>query len=137
MSFRSLVEMSDKLVREELEDYFIVHKSRADNMINCLETGAKNITELREENKLLKDQITELEEKLSDSEEELRLKSIVNTTYNALNARIAILEEENKKLRSFRVYAWKDEYGRIKIDETFENSKLMNATILLDEQGEE
>lgn len=45
-SFRSLLEMSDKIAREELGDYYVMGASRMHNMLDCLESGAKQIQEL-------------------------------------------------------------------------------------------
>ena len=41
-----LIDVTDLKVREELEDYYIVSKSRIDNLISCFEGGAKRIQEL-------------------------------------------------------------------------------------------
>lgn len=46
MSFRSLLEFSDKHAREDLGDYYIICKSRMDNYIHCLESGAKQLKDL-------------------------------------------------------------------------------------------
>lgn len=48
-SFRSLLEMSDKIAREELGDYYVMGASRMHNMLDCLESGAKQIQSLTEE----------------------------------------------------------------------------------------
>ena len=47
-SFRSLLEMSDKIAREELGDYYVMGASRMHNMLDCLEDGAKQIQVLTE-----------------------------------------------------------------------------------------
>lgn len=49
MGFQKLLELSDKLAREELGEYYIISKSRMDNYIQCLEDGAKQIEQLKEE----------------------------------------------------------------------------------------
>lgn len=54
MGFRKLLEMSDKIAREELGDYYIISKSRMDNYIDCLEKGAKQIQDLTTENERLR-----------------------------------------------------------------------------------
>lgn len=43
---QKLIDVTDLKVREELEDYYIVSKSRIDNLISCFEGGAKRIQEL-------------------------------------------------------------------------------------------
>ena len=48
-SFRSLLEMLDKIAREELGDYYVMGASRMHDMLDCLEDGAKKIQELKEE----------------------------------------------------------------------------------------
>jgi hypothetical protein len=53
-SFRSLLEMSDKIAREELGDYYVIGASRMHNMLDCLEDGAKQIQELTAENERLR-----------------------------------------------------------------------------------
>jgi hypothetical protein len=44
-------------VREELEDYYIVSKSRIDNLISCFEGGAKRIQDLT---KIIEEQQSEI-----------------------------------------------------------------------------
>ena len=44
--FRSLLEMSDKIAREELGDYYVMGASRMRNMLDCLEEGAEKIAGL-------------------------------------------------------------------------------------------
>jgi hypothetical protein len=53
-SFRSLLEMSDKIAREELGDYYVIGAGRMHNMLDCLEDGAKKIQELTTENERLR-----------------------------------------------------------------------------------
>ena len=43
---RNLIESFDKSVREGFKDYYIVSKSRIDNIIFCFEDGEKRIKEL-------------------------------------------------------------------------------------------
>ena len=43
---RHLIENFDKSVREGFKDYYIVSKSRIDNLIFCFEDGAKRIKQL-------------------------------------------------------------------------------------------
>jgi hypothetical protein len=63
MGFRKLLEMSDKIAREELGDYYIINSSRMDNYIQCLEDGAARIQELEFEN----DYVAEIISKLKDA----------------------------------------------------------------------
>lgn len=46
MGFRKLLEMTDKIAREELGDYYIISESRMNNYLQCLEDGAKQIQQL-------------------------------------------------------------------------------------------
>jgi hypothetical protein len=64
MSFRKLLEMSNKIALDELDDYVICHRSRADNMISNLENQVKVIEQLRVENETLKAQLLNLESKM-------------------------------------------------------------------------
>lgn len=66
MSFRKLLDMSNKIALDELDDYVICHRSRADNMINNLESQVKIIEQLRIENEDLKAQLTALEFKINN-----------------------------------------------------------------------
>ena len=43
---QKLIDFTDLKVREELGDYYIVSKSRIDNLISCFEGGAKRIADL-------------------------------------------------------------------------------------------
>ena len=43
---RNLIESFDKSVRDGFKDYYIVSKSRIDNIIFCFEDGAKRIKQL-------------------------------------------------------------------------------------------
>ena len=63
MGFRKLLEMSDKIAREELGDYYIINASRMDNYIQCLEDGAARIQELE----LAMGKATEVIDKLKDA----------------------------------------------------------------------
>lgn len=54
MGFRKLLEISDKIAKEELGDYYIISKSRMDNYIHCLESGAEQIRRLKDENEKLR-----------------------------------------------------------------------------------
>ena len=49
MGFRKLLEMADKIAREELEDYYIISENRMNNYLQCLEDGAKQIQQLTAE----------------------------------------------------------------------------------------
>jgi hypothetical protein len=46
MSFRSVVEQSDKQIREELGEYYYISKSRIENLLICVEGGAARIQAL-------------------------------------------------------------------------------------------
>jgi len=46
-SFRKLTEMTDKIAREELGDYYIISSCRMENLLCCLETGSAEINKLR------------------------------------------------------------------------------------------
>ena len=63
-SFRSLLEMSDKIAREELGDYYVMGASRMHNMLDCLESGAKQIEELEKNNEKYWQQRNELLEEV-------------------------------------------------------------------------
>lgn len=54
-AFRNLLEMSDKIAREELGDYYVMSASRMHNMLDCLESGAKQIQQLTAENERLQE----------------------------------------------------------------------------------
>ena len=43
---KKLIDITDLKAREELGDYYIVSKSRIENIISCFEGGAKRIAEL-------------------------------------------------------------------------------------------
>lgn len=63
-SMLRLVELSDRLIREELGDYYVITKSRADNMIHCFEKAAKD-------NRVLNAKINQLREVLEEVKREL------------------------------------------------------------------
>jgi len=46
MSFRSVIEQSDKQIREELGEYYYISKSRIENLLICIEGGAEKIKAL-------------------------------------------------------------------------------------------
>jgi hypothetical protein len=46
MSFRKLIEESDKQIREDIGEYYFISKSRIENLFICVEQGAKRIAEL-------------------------------------------------------------------------------------------
>lgn len=54
---RKLIDIADLKAREELGDYYIVSKSRIDNLISCFEGGAKRIEELT---KIIEEQQAEI-----------------------------------------------------------------------------
>ncbi len=43
---RRLLELEELKVRDTLEDYMIVKKDRIENMLHCIENGARRIKEL-------------------------------------------------------------------------------------------
>ena len=49
MGFKKLLEMSDRIAREELGDYYIISENRMNNYLQCLEDGAKQIQQLTAE----------------------------------------------------------------------------------------
>jgi hypothetical protein len=61
MGFIKIIEIADKQFREELDDYYIVSKSRIDNLVSCFEQQADQI-------KRLTKIIAEQQEKLADFE---------------------------------------------------------------------
>lgn len=54
---QKLIEITDLKAREEFGDYYIVSKSRIDNLISCFEGGAKRIEELT---KIIEEQQAEI-----------------------------------------------------------------------------
>lgn len=54
---QKLIDMTDLKAREELGDYYIVSKSRIENLISCFEGGAKRIAELT---KIIEEQQAEI-----------------------------------------------------------------------------
>lgn len=54
---QKLIEITDLKAREEFGDYYIVSKSRIDNLISCFEGGAKRIEELT---KIIEEQQSEI-----------------------------------------------------------------------------
>jgi len=46
MSFRRLIELGDQEIKSAIGDYYYISKSRMDNIILCLENGAKHMKEL-------------------------------------------------------------------------------------------
>jgi hypothetical protein len=61
MGFIKIIEIADKQFREELDDYYIVSKSRINNLVSCFEQQADHI-------KRLTKIISEQQEKLADFE---------------------------------------------------------------------
>jgi len=43
---QKLIEITDLKAREEFGDYYIVSKSRIDNLVSCFDSGVKRIQEL-------------------------------------------------------------------------------------------
>ena len=54
---QKLIDITDLKAREELGDYYVVSKSRINNLISCFEDGAKRIAELT---KMVEEQQTEI-----------------------------------------------------------------------------
>ena len=54
---QKLIEITDLKAREELGDYYIVSKSRIENLVSCFEGGAKRIEELT---KIIEEQQAEI-----------------------------------------------------------------------------
>ena len=54
---QKLIDITDLKAREELGDYYIVSKSRIENLISCFEGGAKRIAELT---KMVEEQQSEI-----------------------------------------------------------------------------
>ena len=54
---QKLIDITDLKAREELGDYYIISKSRIDNLISCFEGGVKRIAELT---KMVEEQQTEI-----------------------------------------------------------------------------
>ena len=46
MSFRKLIDIADQQLREELDEYYIVSKSRMDNLTLCFEQQVSHIKQL-------------------------------------------------------------------------------------------
>jgi hypothetical protein len=70
--FRRMMELSDKVCREEMENIYFVTASRMDNMLKCLEEGSKEIKRLEAENAELKQKLKAIEDfkqKLQDIKE--------------------------------------------------------------------
>jgi hypothetical protein len=61
MGFIKIIEIADKQFREEFDDYYIVSKSRINNLVSCFEQQADHI-------KRLTKIIAEQQEKLADFE---------------------------------------------------------------------
>ena len=54
---QKLIDIADLKAREEFGDYYIVSKSRIDNLVSCFEDGAKRIEELT---KIIEEQQSEI-----------------------------------------------------------------------------
>jgi hypothetical protein len=54
---QKLIEITDLKAREEFGDYYIVSKSRIDNLVSCFEGGAKRIQDLT---KIIEEQQSEI-----------------------------------------------------------------------------
>jgi hypothetical protein len=66
MSFRSVIEQSDKTIREEIGEYYFISKTRIENLLICVEGGAKRIEEL---SNIIKDQQQEIRNLIKAQEE--------------------------------------------------------------------
>ena len=69
MSFRKLTEMCDKHIREEIGDFYFISKGRIDNLLFCLESGAKRINELSDIISEQQEEIKKLQAELLKAEE--------------------------------------------------------------------
>ena len=58
MSFRRMIEMCDSSIKEEIGDYYFISKDKMNNLISCVEGGAKRIWELT---KIVQEQQQEIE----------------------------------------------------------------------------
>ena len=58
MSFRRMIEMCDSSIKEEIGDYYFISKDKMNNLISCVEGGAKRIWELT---KIVREQQQEIE----------------------------------------------------------------------------
>lgn len=65
---KRLIEMADKQIRDELEDYYIVPKSRLENIMICFETGAARIKELTTKVADQQEEIARLVRQIMDEE---------------------------------------------------------------------
>lgn len=72
-SFKSLLEMSDKIAREELGDYYVIGASRMHNILDCLESGAKQIESLEKNNEKYWQHRNELLEQVSKLKYSLKM----------------------------------------------------------------
>jgi hypothetical protein len=69
MSFRKLTEMCDKNIREQIGEFYFISKSRMDNFLTCLESGAKRISEMSDIIADQQEQIKNLQNELLKTEE--------------------------------------------------------------------
>ncbi len=64
--FRRLLDIGDKQIRKELQDdYYFISKNRMENFVYCLESGAKELDELKSENASLREEVKALESRLA------------------------------------------------------------------------
>lgn len=70
MSFRTLTEMCDKNIREQIGEFYFISKSRMDNFLSCLESGAKSIKDMSDIIADQQEQIKILQNELLKTEKE-------------------------------------------------------------------
>ena len=68
-SFRRLVELTDKAIREQFEEekIYYINESRMDNLLGCLERGAKTIKTLEAQIKKLESDLQIVEDRLFEA----------------------------------------------------------------------
>ena len=72
---RNLIEMTDEMARKEFGDYYIVSKSRMENLLRCFEGARTRIAELTAIIKNQQDEIAELSKSIITSTEPAREES--------------------------------------------------------------
>jgi len=75
MGFRKLLEIGDRTLREQLEDYYVLSKERYENLMYNLETGLEARKALVDEQYLMSKRIIELENIVQELRYELACKA--------------------------------------------------------------
>ena len=65
-----LIDLGDKAAREAVGDYYIISKSRMDNLLSCFSSGAARIKALAEIVTSQQEEIAKLSEKLLEANDE-------------------------------------------------------------------